>query len=356
MQGCLKPPNPTQYIAHTMINYFLAEPPATAEKTGVLLINLGTPAAPTAAAVKPYLREFLSDQRVVELPRWLWQTVLRGIILPFRSGKSAHGYQKIWQSEGSPLYVYTERSAQALEQHLRKAMADAPLVAFAMTYGAPSVADTIARLKQQGVGRLLVLPLYPQYAASAGGAALDKVWRVLLQQRNQMSVRSISRYYDHPGYIQALAGKIEQHWQQHGRGDKLMLSFHGIPQAQHNAGDHYPQECRQTAVLLAQQLKLTESDYIVAFQSQFGKAKWIGPSTQDLLVSLPKNGVKKLDVICPGFAADCLETLEEIALQGREDFYAAGGTQYQYIPCLNDDSAWIDALAALVQTHLHGWG
>ena len=156
--------------------------------------------------------------------------------------------------------------------------------------------------------------------------------------------------------IQALAGKIEQHWQQHGRGDKMMLSFHGIPQAQHNAGDPYPQECRQTAVLLAQQLKLAESDYIVAFQSQFGKAKWIGPSTQDLLVSLPKNGVKKLDVICPGFAADCLETLEEIALQGREDFYAAGGTQYQYIPCLNDDSAWIDALAALVQTHLHGWG
>ena len=159
-----------------------------------MLINLGTPAAPTAAAVKPYLREFLSDQRVVELPRWLWQTVLRGIILPFRSGKSAHGYQKIWQSEGSPLYVYTERSALALEQHLRKAMADAPLVAFAMTYGAPSVADTIARLKQQGVSRLLVLPLYPQYAASAGGAALDKVWQVLLQQRNQMSVRSNSRY------------------------------------------------------------------------------------------------------------------------------------------------------------------
>ena len=339
-----------------MTHYFLAEPPASPAKTGVLLINLGTPAAPTAAAVKPYLREFLSDQRVVELPRWLWQTVLRGIILPFRSGKSAHGYQKIWQSEGSPLYVYTERSAQALEQHLRKAMTDAPMVAFAMTYGAPSVADTIARLKQQGVSRLLVLPLYPQYAASAGGAALDKVWQVLLQQRNQMSVRSISRYYDHPGYIQALAGKIEQHWQQHGRGDKMMLSFHGIPQAQHNAGDPYPQECRQTAVLLAQQLKLAESDYIVAFQSQFGKAKWIGPSTQDLLVSLPKNGVKKLDVVCPGFAADCLETLEEIALQGREDFYAAGGTQYQYIPCLNDDSAWIEALAALVQTHLHGWG
>ena len=324
-------------------------------RTGVLLCNLGTPDEPTAAATRRYLAEFLSDPRVVEIPPAAWKPILHGVILRTRPAKSAAKYQQMWLPEGSPLMVYSGKQAVLLRGYLGERGCDAS-VRLAMRYGQPSVASALDALKAEGCTRVLVLPLYPQYAASAGGAALDKVWRVLLQQRNQMSVRSISRYYDHPGYIQALAGKIEQHWQQHGRGDKLMLSFHGIPQAQHNAGDPYPQECRQTAVLLAQQLKLTESDYIVAFQSQFGKAKWIGPSTQDLLVSLPKNGVKKLDVICPGFAADCLETLEEIALQGREDFYAAGGTQYQYIPCLNDDSAWIEAIAALVQTHLHGWG
>lgn len=337
-----------------MSQYFQSEPPPSPAKIGVMLINLGTPAAPTAEAVKPYLREFLSDKRVVELPSWLWQTILRGIILPFRSGKSAHAYAKIWQADGSPLLSYTQKMAQGLAKKCHGNHPDA-LFTYAMTYGTPSVAEVISTLKQQGVDRLLVLPLYPQYAASAGGAALDKVWQQLLQQRNMMSVRSISRYYDDPGYIHALAQRISTHWQAHGRGDKLLLSFHGIPQAQHDAGDPYPRECRQTAALLATALDLQEKDYLVAFQSQFGKAKWIGPSTQELLPKLPQQGVKKLDIVCPGFAADCLETLEEIALEGREDFYAAGGTQYQYIPCLNDDEHWLNALADLVERHIQGW-
>ncbi len=213
----------------------------------------------------------------------------------------------------------------------------------------------MADLKRQGVNRLLVIPLYPQYAASSSAAALDKVWQALLQQRNQMAIRSIKSYYDDPGYIRALAASIEHHWQTQGRGDKLLMSFHGIPQAHHDQGDPYPQECRVTATLLAEALSLSEQEYVVAFQSRFGRAKWVGPSTQDLLVSLPKDGVRKLDIVCPGFACDCLETLEEIALRGREDFYAAGGKAFTYIPCLNDDAIWVTALTDLTWRHLAGW-
>ncbi|MCP2041268.1 ferrochelatase [Neisseria sp. HSC-16F19] len=333
-----------------MTRHFLPEPPAQAPRIGVLLINLGTPAAPTRAAVKPFLRRFLSDPRVVELPRLPWQILLHGLILPFRSGQSAHGYEKIWQAEGSPLAVYGERMAQALAARLPDCC-----VAHATSYGEPTVAATLADFKRQGVDRLLVLPLYPQYAASASAAALDQVWRVLLQQRHMMAVRSITRYGDDAGYLDAVAGSIRRHWQQHGRGEHLLFSFHGIPAAQHQAGDPYVAECERTAAALAQRLALTPEQYTLAFQSRFGRAEWVGPSTQDLLQTLPQNGVKKLDIVCPGFAVDCLETLEEIALQGREDFHASGGTQYHYIPCLNDHADWLDALYALVQRHLQGW-
>ena len=333
-----------------MSKYFLPEPPAQAPRIGVLLINLGTPAAPTRAAVKPFLRRFLSDPRVVELPRLPWQILLHGLILPFRSGKSAHGYEKIWQAEGSPLAVYGKRMAQALAVRLPDCC-----VAHATSYGEPSVAATLADFKRHGVDRLLVLPLYPQYAASATAAALDQVWRVLLQQRHMMAVRSITRYGDDEGYLDAVANSIRRHWQQHGRGEHLLFSFHGIPTAQHQAGDPYVAECQRTVAALAQRLALTPEQYTLAFQSRFGRAEWVGPSTQDLLPSLPRNGVKKLDIVCPGFAVDCLETLEEIALQGREDFHAAGGTQYHYIPCLNDDADWLDALHALVKRHAQGW-
>ena len=333
---------------------FLPEPAlpfAQQQRTAVLLLNLGTPAAPTAAAVRPYLREFLSDARVVELPQWLWQPILQGPVLTLRPKKSAHGYEKVWLPEGSPLAVFTERQAAALAQKLPKHI----IVRHAMTYGEPSVPRVLAELKAQGVGRLLVLPLYPQYAASSSAAALDKVFAVLQQQRNQMSVRTISRFYDDAGYIKAMKQHIEAYWAAHGRSSKLMLSFHGIPQAGHDQGDPYPEECRRTAKLLAAALDLAETDYLVSFQSRFGKAKWVGPSTQDLFDTLPKQGTTSLDVFCPGFAADCLETMEEIAIAGREQFHAAGGEQFHYIPCLNDNPAWIDALAALAEENLQGW-
>ena len=333
---------------------FLPEPAlpfAQQHRTAVLLLNLGTPATPTAAAVRPYLREFLSDPRVVELPKWLWQPILRGLVLTLRPKKSAHGYEKVWLPEGSPLAVFTERQAAALAKKLPENI----IVCHAMTYGEPAVSRTLTELKAQGVGRLLVLPLYPQYADSSSAAALDKVFGTLQQQRNQMSVRTISRFYDDAGYIEAMKQHIEAYWAAHGRSSKLMLSFHGIPPAGHDQGDPYPEECRHTARLLAAALGLAEADYLVSFQSRFGKAKWVGPATQDLFDSLPKQGTTSLDVFCPGFAADCLETMEEIAIAGREQFHAAGGAQFHYIPCLNDNPAWIDALAALAEENLQGW-
>ena len=332
---------------------FLPEPPlpyTEQNRTAVLLLNLGTPDAPTAQAVKPYLRDFLSDQRVVELPKLLWQPILRGLILTLRPKKSAHAYEKIWFKEGSPLLVYTARQAETLGKLLPDIT-----VRYAMTYGKPGVDDVLAELKSQGIGNLLVVPLYPQYAASSTGAALDKVFLQLLRQRNQLSIRTVSRFYDDAGYIEAMKKHIQAYWTEHGRGEKLMLSFHGIPQKQYDEGDPYPDECRHTAKLLAEALGLTEQEYIVSFQSQFGKAKWVKPSTQVLFDELPKQGITKLDVFCPGFMADCLETMEEIALMGREQFHAAGGKEYRYIPCLNDSAEWIGALADLVRRNLRGW-
>lgn len=332
---------------------FLPEPAlpyGQQDKTAVVLMNLGTPEAPTAAAVKPYLRDFLSDKRVVELPKPLWQPVLHGLVLALRPKKSAHGYQKVWLPEGSPLAVYTAAQAALLAQRLPDV-----LVRHAMSYGSPGVPQVLRELKAQGVMQVLVVPLYPQYAASSTGAALDKVFGELLQQRNQMSVRTVSRFYYDAGYIGAMKQHIEAYWAQHGRGGKLMLSFHGIPQKNSDDGDPYPHECRHTARLLAEALSLSENDYVVSFQSRFGRAEWVGPGTQDLLDSLPKQGTSSLDVFCPGFVSDCLETLEEIAIAGREQFHAAGGREYRYIPCLNTNEAWISALTDLVKRHLQGW-
>lgn len=329
------------------MNFFASEPPvpfAEQNQTGVLLMNLGTPSAPTAEAVRPYLRDFLSDYRVVELPKLLWQPILHGIILPFRSGKSAHGYEKVWLKEGSPLAVFTQRQAEGLRQRLPANVH----VAYAMSYGKPSAKEALQALKGKGVGRVIVLPLYPQYAGSSTGAALDKVLQAVLPQRNQMSLCTISRFYNHAGYIRAAANQIRAYWAQHGKGDKLMFSFHGIPQRHHDLGDPYPLECQESARLIAQELGLNEHDYLVSFQSRFGRDKWLEPSTQTLFDTLPKQGVKKLDVFCPGFVSDCLETMEEIAIAGREQFHQAGGEQFHYIPCLNDNPDFLDALADLV--------
>ena len=322
------------------------------QKTGVLLINLGTPAAPTAAAVRPYLRSFLSDRRVVDLPALLWQPLLRGVILPLRAKKSAANYAKVWFKEGSPLEVFTRRQCKGLQSRLPEDVA----VAYAMSYSEPSIPSAIEALKAQGVGRLIVLPLYPQYAGSSSGAALDQVHRALKRQRNQMSLRTVSRFYDHPAYIGAQAAQIRNYRAQHGSGGKLLFSFHGIPLRHERNGDPYQSECRHSARLMAAELGLGEQDYEVCFQSRFGPAKWLEPNTQQLIKQLAKkNAGGRIDIACPGFVADCLETMEEIAISGRELFHAAGGSDYHYIPCLNDNPDWLDALAQIVRENGAGW-
>ena len=321
-------------------------------KTGVLLINLGTPAAPTAAAVRPYLRSFLSDRRIVDLPALLWQPLLRGVILPLRAKKSAANYAKVWFKEGSPLEVFTRRQCEGLQSRLPEDVA----VAYAMSYSEPSIPSAIEALKAQGVGRLLVLPLYPQYAGSSSGAALDQVHDALKRQRNQMSLRTVSRFYDHPAYIGAQAAQIRNYRAQHGSGGKLLFSFHGIPLRHERNGDPYQSECRHSARLIAAELGLGEQDYEVCFQSRFGPAKWLEPNTQQLIKQLAKkNAGGRIDIACPGFVADCLETMEEIAISGRELFHAAGGSDYHYIPCINDNPDWLDALAQIVRENGAGW-
>ncbi|MFC3533131.1 ferrochelatase [Vogesella facilis] len=323
-------------------------------KTGVLLLNLGTPEAPTAKALRPYLKQFLSDRRVVEIPRAVWWLILNGIILNLRPKQSAEKYASIWSQEGSPLLVHTRKQASLLKGLLGM-QGQQLVVDFAMRYGNPAVEDVIQRMRAQGVERLLVLPLYPQYAASSSGTALDAVFRTLLKMRNMPELRTIRHYHDQPGYIAALAASVREHWQKNGRGDKLVMSFHGVPRYTLDKGDPYHCECLKTGRLLAEALELSGDDYVVSFQSRFGKAEWLKPYTFDVLRSLAKQGVGKIDTICPGFAGDCLETLEEIAIEGKELFLTSGGKDYRYIPCLNERPDWIAAMAELVTANLGGW-
>ncbi|MCS6786642.1 MAG: ferrochelatase [Thiobacillaceae bacterium] len=337
---------------------FLPEPPFRhdqPERIGVLLINLGTPAAPTARALRPYLREFLSDRRVIELPRGLWWPILHGVILNTRPRRSAEKYASIWTPEGSPLLTHTQRQARLLAEALRARSPVPILVDYAMRYGAPSVAEVYARLRAQGCTRLLALPLYPQYAASSTASALDALWRVLLKSRNVPEVRTIRHFHDHPGYIAALRQRVEGFWAEHGRPEVLVMSFHGVPRASLEQGDPYHCECHKTARLLAEALGLAPSEYRVAFQSRFGRAEWLQPYTAETLQALGRQRTRRVDVICPGFVADCLETLEEIALEGKAAFLNAGGGEYRYIPALNEHPLWIDALTELVLQHLAGW-
>ncbi|MEW6678868.1 MAG: ferrochelatase [Pseudomonadota bacterium] len=324
-------------------------------RIGVLLINLGTPEAPTAQALRPYLKEFLSDQRVVEIPRPIWWLILNGIILNTRPAKSAQKYASIWRPEGSPLKYHTERMAILLKGHLGQRVREPVLVDYAMRYGQPSVAQRIAHMKAQGVDRLLVVPLYPQYAASSTGSALDAVWQTLLHTRNPPEIRTIRNFHDDPGYIQALRQSIEVFWAERGRPDVLVMSFHGVPRRSLDLGDPYHCECRKTGRLLAESLGLQADQYRVTFQSRFGRAEWLKPYTTATLEELAKAGTRRVDVICPGFTADCLETLEEIGMEGKADFLQAGGREYHYIPALNDRPLWIEALTNLVQSHLCGW-
>lgn len=340
-----------------MPNY-VPEPPfnhLNTAKTGLLLINLGTPAAPTAAAVRPYLKEFLSDTRVVEIPRLIWSLILNGIILNIRPKKSAEKYASIWTAEGSPLAVYTRQQTDALRETLQQRGHHGLSVRYAMRYGQPAVADVMQEMRAEGVERFVVLPLYPQYAGSSSASALDAVLRVLLNSRNMPEVRTVRHFHDHAGYIHALASRVRHYWAEHGKGDKLLMSFHGVPRSTLDQGDPYHCECHKTGRLLAEALELKPEEYQVTFQSRFGKAEWIKPYTSECLTQLGQAKTRRLDVICPGFVSDCLETLEEIAIEGKETFQHAGGGDYHYIPCLNTQPEWISALADLAESQLSGW-
>ena len=337
---------------------YLPEPAyqhGTLAKTGILLINLGTPDAPTGQALRPYLKEFLSDPRVVEIPRAVWWLILNGIILNTRPKKSAEKYAQIWTSEGSPLQFHTERQAKLLKGYLGDRVKAPIVVEYAMRYGNPSVASVLARLKEQGCDRILVLPLYPQYAASSTATAFDAVFQALAGQRNVPAIRTVKHYHDHPGYIAALAQNVRDYWQQNGRPDKLVMSFHGVPRFSLDKGDPYHCECQKTGRLLAEALGLDEKQYKLCFQSRFGRAEWLQPYTAATLEALGKEGVGLVDVVCPGFVADCLETLEEIAMEGKASFLNAGGKEFHYIPALNERPEWMAALADIALEHLQGW-
>ncbi len=326
----------------------------TPERTAVLLVNLGTPEAPTAQALRPYLKEFLSDPRVVEIPRPAWWLILNGIILNTRPKKSAEKYARIWMPEGSPLKVHTERQTVLLQGYLGE-KAKGIVVDYAMRYGNPGIPQVLAKLKAQNCQRILLLPMYPQYAASTVATACDAVFDELQHMRNAPALRTIKHFHDHPGYIKATAQNIRDYWTLHGRPDKLVMSFHGLPRDTLDKGDPYHCECQKSGRLIAEELGLGNGQYLVTFQSRFGRAEWLKPYTAATLTELGKQKTGRVDMVCPGFVADCLETLEEIALDVREDFLHAGGGEYHYIPCLNERPDWIHTLTGIVLDNLHGW-
>jgi ferrochelatase len=324
-------------------------------QAAVLLVNLGTPEAPTARAVRPYLAQFLGDRRVIDYPRWLWWLILHGVILRVRPARSAHAYQRIWTPQGSPLRVGSEALAARLQEKLSETSAGPVQVALAMRYGQPSVPAQIGRLQREGVRHLLVLPLYPQYSATSTGSVIDAVAESMQSLRWPPELRLVNDYHDDPGHIEALARSIEQWWAAHGRGEKLLLSFHGIPERYVREGDPYFDQCQATARALRQRLALDESQLLVSYQSRVGRESWLHPYTDATVRELAASGIKRLDVACPGFAVDCLETLEEIAMQNRDFFLEAGGSELRYIPALNDTLEQVDSLAALVRRHTGGW-
>jgi ferrochelatase len=336
---------------------FRPEPPFThgqAPQTAVLYCNLGTPDEPTPAAVRRYLAEFLSDPRVVEIPRLVWLALLYGFILPLRSAKSAHKYAAIWTAEGSPLKLWTERQSKRLQGWLGE-HGHRVTVRYAMRYGNPSIASQLDALKAGGATRILVLPAYPQYSATTTASIMDAVSAWSARIRNVPELRFVNRYHDDGAYVQALARRVRAHWLADGRGDHLIMSFHGVPERTLRLGDPYHCECQKTGRLLATELGLQKDQYTLSFQSRFGKAKWLEPYTEPTLRALAKRGVARVDVVCPGFTGDCLETLEEIGIEGRQAFLASGGKDFHYIPCLNDEAAWIAALGGIAERNLAGW-
>ena len=340
-----------------MSRNFLDAPPLAvndAARCTVLLLNLGTPDAPNASALRRYLAEFLADPRVIELPRAIWLPVLYGAILPLRAGRSAAAYREIWTPDGSPLRVQSERLSASLQAAL-SAQGLSVSVRLAMRYGTPSIPAVLRELRDRGLRRLLVLPLYPQYSATSTATALDAVASELQRWRRLPELRTVVEYYSEPAWIEAIANSVRRHWMQQGRGERLLFSFHGIPQRYVDAGDPYFEQCRDSARAIAARLALDERAWGLSFQSRVGREAWLQPYTVDTLKSLAGTGLKRLDVVCPGFAVDCLETLEEIAIQGAAIFREAGGESVSYVPALNDDTAHVAALASLVRRQCSGW-
>ncbi|MBG6071144.1 MULTISPECIES: ferrochelatase [unclassified Polaromonas] len=335
-------------------SYAHGAPPKALATTAILLCNLGTPDAPTAPALRRYLGEFLSDARVVEIPKPIWMLILHGIILRTRPKKSAAKYASVWLPEGSPLKVWTEKQAVMLRGYLGQ-RGHPVEVRYAMRYGNPSIASQLDQLKADGVTRILILPAYPQYSGTTTASVFDAVYTWAAKVRRIPEFRFINNYHDDPGYIDALAEKIRQHWKLNGQADKLVMSFHGVPERTLMLGDPYHCECHKTARLLAENLGLAKDRWQLTFQSRFGKAKWLEPYTEPTLVKLAQSGLKSVDLVCPGFTGDCLETLEEISMEARHAFLEAGGKTFSYIDCLNDSPRWLAALSDIAIRHMGGW-
>ena len=324
-------------------------------RVGVLITNLGTPTEPTARGVRPFLREFLWDPRVVEIPRLVWWFILNCFVLPLRPARSAKAYKAIWTESGSPLMIHTHAQADALRRRLQDDYGEQVITESAFRYGEPSIGHGVQSLLDRGARKILVLPLYPQYSSSTGGSTFDALAADFTRRRWLPELRYITHYHDNPAYIAALAQSITAFREIHGSAQKLVMSFHGTPRSYLENGDPYYCECQKTARLLAQELGLQENDYVTTFQSRFGAAQWLQPYTDVTLKSLAAQGINSVQVVCPGFSADCLETLEEIAIENRDFYLQAGGEHYQYIPALNAEPAHIGLLAQLVRANLQGW-
>ena len=325
------------------------------QKIGIILANLGTPDEPESTALRKYLGEFLMDRRVIEIPRFIWCWVLHLIILVFRPSSSAKKYRQIWTSKGSPLLVNAQAQSKLLKKHLNKKFKQPIEVSLGMSYGNPSMEKAFNELRKKNCTKIILFPLYPQYAASSSASAMDSLWRLLLKTRNVPEIRTIRHYHDNPAYINSLKISVLNFWEKNGKPTKLIMSFHGIPKKSLHQGDPYHCECHKTGRLLAKALNLKDSEYQICFQSRFGKAEWLKPYFSEVITNLGKQKINGLHVICPGFSSDCLETLEEINIEGKSIFINNGGKNYKYIPALNTNLYWIEAMGQILNTNLQGW-
>jgi protoporphyrin/coproporphyrin ferrochelatase len=328
---------------------------STPERIGILVVNLGTPDSPSYFAVLRYLRDFLGDRRVIDTSRLIWLPILYGIVLPFRPLRTVRRYRKIWMPDGSPLAVYSKRLARKIEDRLRAALGDRVRIALGMTYGNPSLARALASLAEQNVRRLLVLPLYPQYCSSTTGSVFDRVSRLLRRWRWLPEARFVNNYHQDAGYIDALAARIEEHWAQIGERSHLLLSYHGIPASYVKEGDPYQVQAEATTRLVVSRLGLAADQWSHCYQSRFGSVVWLQPYTEDTLAALARRGVRKLTIVSPSFAVDCLETLEEVGIEYRDKFHALGGERLSLVPALNDDERHAELMASIVLNQLKGW-